>query len=113
MIKCMKTFMMIFFVVDLVVAVIDLIKGMWKYGVIQLTLNCLNPVIIVEFCKKKFYYVYGGTDFQFIIAGLREGQRESYIILAIYAVLMVLIVFSIVKWSSQPKYKKHSVKVHE
>ena len=82
----------------LVSSVLTLIKGNKKIGIIQLILTIIVPIITSLWCLKKDNFVFGGTDWEFMIQTATIDKRiEPWIILALFIISLVLIFINIFK----------------
>ncbi len=81
-----------------------LFKGNKKLGIIQLILTFLNPVLISLWCAKKARFVFGGTDWEFLIqTATVDKMIEPWLILILYICLIGLIVYNLVEIKKNTK----------
>ena len=78
--------------------VITVLRGNKKMGVIQLILTIISPILIYLWCKKKTSFVFGGTDWEFLVqTAMVDKTPEPWLILILYIVLICITIFNIVK----------------
>ncbi len=69
-----------------------------KRGIIQLILALLAPLLIFWWCKKKPNFVFGGTNWEFLIqTAFIDLMFEPWVILLIYIFLISSIIYNIIK----------------
>lgn len=67
-------------------------------GIIQLVLTFVAPILTILFCSKKTDFVFGGTDWEFLIqTATVDKMIIPWIILVLYISLISLTVYNIVK----------------
>ena len=77
--------------------ILTLIKRDKKMGIIQLILTIIVPISISLWCLKKEDFVFGGTDWEFMIqTATIDRMLEPWLILALFIILLVLIFIFIV-----------------
>jgi len=75
-----------------------LIKRDKEMGIIQLILTIIVPISISLWCLKKEDFVFGGTDWEFMIqTATIDRMLEPWLILALFIILLVLIFINIFK----------------
>lgn len=78
--------------------ILTLIKRDKKMGIIQLILTIIVPISISLWCLKKKDFVFGGTDWEFMIqTATIDRMLEPWLILALFIILLVLIFINIFK----------------
>ena len=60
-------------------------------------LTFLAPVLTSLWCMKKSDFVFGGTDWEFLIQTANDKMIEPWLIFILYIVLIVLIIYNIFK----------------
>lgn len=71
-------------------------------GIIQIILTFLAPISTILWCLKKTDFVFGGTDWQFIVqTAIVDKMIVSWIILLLYVILIGLIVYSFIKMNKR------------
>lgn len=84
--------------------ILTLIKRDKKMGIIQLILTIIVPILISLWCLKKENFVFGGTDWEFMIqTATIDGMLEPWLILALFIMLLVLIFVNIFKLIKKDK----------
>ncbi len=69
-----------------------------KNGIILLILTFLAPIFASLWCMKKSSFVFGGTDWEFLIQTATVDKIvEPWLILILYVILIGLIVYNIFK----------------
>lgn len=88
------------------IGVYTIIKGNKKMGIIQLVLNIIFPIITLLWCLKKEQFVFGGTDWEFMVqTATIDKMIEPWLILVIFIILVVLIFINILKLIDMRKDK--------
>ena len=78
--------------------ILTLIKRDKKMGIIQLILTVIVPILISLWCLKKEDFVFGGTDWQFMIqTATIDRMVEPWLILTLFIILLVLIFINVFK----------------
>lgn len=78
--------------------ILTLIKRDKKMGIIQLILTIIVPISISLWRLKKEDFVFGGTDWEFMIqTATIDRMLEPWLILALFIILLVLIFINIFK----------------
>ena len=81
-----------------VIGIFTIIKVNKKLGILQLLLTIICPILTYLFCLKKDNFVFGGTDFEFLIqTATVDRMAEPWFILILYIILIVLISINIFK----------------
>ena len=81
---------------ELYASVRTIIKGSKKNGIIQLILTFLAPIVTCLWCMKKSSFVFGGTDWEFLIQTATVDQMiEPWLILMLYVILIGLTIYNI------------------
>lgn len=82
----------------IVSGILTLIKGNKKMGIIQLILTIIVPIVTSLWCLKKGDFVFGGTDWEFMIqTAAIDGMMQPWLILTLFIILLVLIFINISK----------------
>lgn len=67
-------------------------------GMIQFIVTFLAPVLTILFCSKKNEFVFGGTDWEFLIqTAIIDKMMEPWMILMIYVILIGITIYNIIK----------------
>lgn len=67
-------------------------------GIIQLVLTFLAPILVILFCLEKDEFVFGGTDWEFLVhSATVDKMIIPWIILVIYISFIALTIYNIVK----------------
>lgn len=78
-------------------------------GIVQLILTFISPVLTILWCSKKKDFVFGGTDWEFLIqTATVDKMIISWIILSLYIILIILTVYNIVKCRKSKNLKGNS-----
>jgi RsiW-degrading membrane proteinase PrsW (M82 family) len=78
--------------------VITIVKGNKKMGMIQLVLTIIAPVVTSFWCAKKLDFVFGGTDWEFLIqTAFVDKMIEPWLIFALYIISFGFIIFNIIQ----------------
>lgn len=81
----------------LVIGIYTTIKGDKKLGITQLALTILFPIIISYWCTKKEQFVFGGSDFEFMIQTMTVDKMiEPWLIFILFIVLLILLIINII-----------------
>ncbi len=76
----------------IVISIITIVKDNKKLGILQLILTIICPIVTYLFCLKKEDFIFGGTNFEFLIqTATIDRMIEPWIILILYIILVVLI----------------------
>lgn len=75
------------------------VKGKNKaIGIIQLILTFLAPILTILWCSKKNEFVFGGTDWEFLVqTTIIDKMIIPWIILLLYIVFIGLTIYNIIK----------------
>lgn len=93
-------------IIGLIIGILTLIKGNKKMGIIQLVLTIIFPVTTLLWCHKKNQFVFGGTNFEFIIqTATVDKMIEPYLIFLLFIILIVLIGINVFKLIRKEKIK--------
>ena len=61
-----------------------------KSGISQIVLSVIFPILTFGFCIRKSYFVFGGTDFEFLVqTALVDKRLEPWIILGVFVLLIL------------------------
>lgn len=94
----MNIYLIIITIISVISAIINIKNKKIKLSLLQIILSISNPIIIEMFCQKKYRFVFGGTDLEFLIqTALIDGLIEPWLILLINIVLIILIFICILK----------------
>lgn len=78
---------------------IFMLKKNKKLGVIGLVLTVIAPVALSLFCSQKSDFVFGGTDWEFLVqTATIDGLIEPWLILLLYIALISLTIYSLIKY---------------
>ena len=78
--------------------ILTLIKLDKKMGIIQLILTIIVPILISLWCLKKEDFVFGGTDWEFMVqTATIDGMIEPWLILTLFIIVLVLMFINIFK----------------
>ncbi len=78
--------------------ILTLIKRDKKMGIIQLILTIIVPISISLWRLKKEDFVFGGTDWEFMIqTATIDRMLEPWLILTLFIILLILIFINIFK----------------
>ncbi|HIU22502.1 MAG TPA: hypothetical protein IAD49_02850 [Candidatus Fimihabitans intestinipullorum] len=84
--------------IGIIVGIFTILKKDRKLGILQLMLTFIVPLSIFWFCSRKSHFVFGGSDFEFLIQCAIVDQRiEPWIIFFLVLVCMLLIVINIIR----------------
>lgn len=91
-------------IIGLIIGILTLIKGSKKMGIMQLILTIIFPVATLLWCHKKNQFVFGGTNFEFIIqTATIDKMIEPYLIFLLLIILIVLIGINVFKLLERKK----------
>lgn len=91
-------------IIGLIIGILTLIKGNKKIGIMQLILTIIFPVATLLWCHKKNQFVFGGTNFEFIIqTATIDKMIEPYLIFLLLIILIVLIGINVFKLLERKK----------
>lgn len=94
-------------VLGIITGIFSIIKGDKKIGITQLLLALIFPIIIVLYCLKKESFVFGGTDWDFLIqTAFVDRLIEPWIILILFIVLLILMFINLLKFINTKKNSK-------
>ncbi len=79
-----------------------------KEGILTLSLGFINPLLLAMFCLKKETFVFGGTDFEFLIqTAVYDKLIEPWLLLILYLVLIGLLIYGLIKIGKNKGSKKY------
>lgn len=85
-------------IIGLIIGILTLIKGNKKMEIMQLVLTIIFHVATLLWCHKKNQFVFGGTNFEFIIqTATVDKMIEPYLIFLLFIILIVLIGINVFK----------------
>ncbi len=85
-------------IIGLIIGILTLIKGNKKMGIMQLVLTIIFHVATLLWWHKKNQFVFGGTNFEFIIqTATVDKMIEPYLIFLLFIILIVLIGINVFK----------------
>lgn len=91
-------------IIGLIIGILTLIKGNKKMGIMQLILTIIFPVATLLWCHKKNQFVFGGTNFEFILqTATIDKMIEPYLIFLLLIILIVLIGINVFKLLERKK----------
>lgn len=94
-----------FAILNIIIGFINFRLKKIKLGIFQMLLSILTPIYVYFFCKLKERFVFGGSDFDFLIqTALIDGLIEPWIVLLIYIFLVYLIIISVINILKMNKY---------
>lgn len=94
-------------VLGIITGIFSIIKGDKKIGITQLLLTLIFPIIIVLYCLKKESFVFGGTDWDFLIqTAFVDRLIEPWIMLILFIVLLILMFINLLKFINTKKNSK-------
>lgn len=94
-------------VLGIITGIFSIIKGDKKIGITQLLLALIFPIIIVLYCLKKESFVFGETDWNFLIqTAFVDRLIEPWIILILFIVLLILMFINLLKFINTKKNSK-------
>ena len=80
------------------VGIYSLIKKNKIVGIIQLVLSILTPIFTFLFIQKKSQFIFGGTDWEFLIqTDTIDGMIEPWLILILYLGVILTTIYSIIQ----------------
>ncbi len=83
--------------VGLVVSVRTIFEANKKIGIIQMIMTFLPPVFTSLWCMKKNDFVFGGTDWEFIIQTATVDKcPQPWLILLLYVLFVGLTIYNII-----------------
>lgn len=78
-----------------------------KRGIVQLILTFLVPILTSLFCLKKKQFVFGGTDWEFLIqTATVDKMIEPWLLLIMYIILIFLIIYNMYSLIKKRKSNK-------
>lgn len=78
---------------------IFMLKKNKKLGAIILVLTIIAPVALSLFCAQKYRFVFGGTDWEFLVqTATIDGLIEPWLILLLYIALITVTLYSLLKY---------------
>lgn len=84
--------------VGLYTSIRTIIEVSKKNGIIQLILTFLVPIFTSLWCMKKSSFLFGGTDWEFLIqTATVDKMIEPWLILILYFILIGLTIYNIFK----------------
>ncbi len=67
-------------------------------GIMQLILTFLAPILVHLWCLKKASFVFGGTDWEFLVqTATVDKMIEPWLILIVYIGFMALIIYNMIQ----------------
>ena len=77
-------------IIGLIIGILTLIKGNKKMGIMQLVLTIIFHVATLLWCHKKNQFVFGGTNFEFIIqTATVDKMIEPYLIFLLFIIILL------------------------
>ena len=87
----------IFIIFSIISAIINFKSKKFILSIFQVVLPIITATYIYFFCKLKAKFVFGGTDFDFLIqTAFTDGLIEPWIILIVYIIQIYFIVSSFI-----------------
>lgn len=85
-------------IVGIIIGIFSIINNHKEIGIYQIVLSVVFLIVTVGFCMVKNRFVFGGTDFEFLIqTAIVDKRLEPWIIFVLFILLMITIFVNI--WS--------------
>lgn len=85
-------------IVGIIIGIFSIINNHKKIGIYQIVLSVVFPIVTAGFCMAKNRFVFGGTDFEFLIqTAIVDKRPEPWIIFVLFILLMITVFVNI--WS--------------
>ncbi|EGT5367508.1 TPA: hypothetical protein KOT89_003683 [Clostridioides difficile] len=92
-------------ILGIVIGILSMLNNRRKIGIYQIVLSIIFPILTCGFCIRKSHFVFGGTDFEFLLqTAIIDKRLEPWIILGLFIILIITISINI--WSLI-KVRKH------
>lgn len=83
-------------IVGITIGIFSIINNHKKIGIYQIVLSVVFPIVTAGFCMVKNRFVFGDTDFKFLIQTAMVDKRpEPWIIFALFILLMITVFINI------------------
>ena len=90
----------------IITGIFSILNNHKKSGVSLIALSVIFPILTVGFCIRKSHFVFGGTDFEFLVqTALVDKRLEPWIILGVFILLILTSSISMYHIIRDMKYK--------
>lgn len=90
--------------VGLIVSIYSIVEDKKRVGIVQLVLSIVTPIFTFLFLQKKSQFVFGGTDWEFLIqTAIIDKLIESWLIFILHVVIIAMTIYKVVQFRKNKK----------